>query len=101
MSWATTVSYCGECGESSPAPLCWANSCNSPTVTSPPSKIAIFLESGSTLATGSAGLQPATTTRNTPASKEANHALFTESLLKTTENLAVRCQKRRDYSTGD
>jgi hypothetical protein len=45
------------------------------------------------LATGSAALQPATTIRDTPSSRKTSHVLFTESLLKTTENLAVRVPK--------
>jgi hypothetical protein len=45
------------------------------------------------LATGSAALQPATTTDNTPTSTQKNHALFTRDSLKTTENLAVRMPK--------
>jgi hypothetical protein len=41
------------------------------------------------LATGSAGLQPAATIKNTPTSTGTNHALLTGDPLKTTENLAV------------
>src|ERR687897_534054 len=93
MSWATIASYCGDSGDSSPAPLCWANSCNSPKVTSPPSKIATFLDGDSTLATGSAGLQAATNTKRTTTSRETSHALFTKDLLTTTKNLAPRVQK--------
>src|ERR671916_1910485 len=93
MICAMSASYCGESGEISPTPLCWANCCTSPRVTSPPSKTATFVDSGSMLATGSAGLQPATTIKNTPTSTGTNHALLTDDPLKTTQNLAVYTPK--------
>src|SRR5215211_784001 len=98
MICATSASYCGESGDSSPRPPCWANSCTSPRVTSPPSKTTTFFDSGSRLATGAAGSHERAR-RVTTRSNETNHTLFTKGLPKTTKNLVpLETKIARDYS---
>ena len=58
-------------------------------MTLPPSKVAIFFAPESTLACGSAALQPKEASKTTPRKTETYNILFTKCLPKTTENLAT------------
>ena len=82
MTCWTAVSYSGDPGSSSPRPLCSANCCSSPSVTSPPSNVATFFEPEFELAVVSAGWQPASTT--VIKAHRTKNALKDRCLLKAT-----------------